>query len=180
MQKFEQVATKLSEIGIGQTGIVFGERSVVVDNLPWMSVYEWPIENIKPGEIASFGTLTYPFDNYTWAFVVGAIVGEFIILIIMQLVWSGVVEESTPTDFVYQGEDHNTCDIIITNALRIIYHRWLTIHLYLDRAKFVSGLAHKKWFQDQKNRSPQMDAPGQFLDNGLHVHSSISVGGHQI
>ena len=105
MQKVKQVATKLSELGIGQSGIVFGHRRFVVDNLPWMSVYQWPIQNIKPKEIASFDTLMYPFDNYTWAFVFGAIVGEFIILIIMQLVWSGLVRKSTPRDFVYQGEE---------------------------------------------------------------------------
>lgn len=98
----------MSELGIGQTAIVFGERSSVVDHLPWMSVYEWPIQNIKPKEIASFGTIMYPFDKYTWTFVSLAIVGEFITLIIMQLVWSGAVGISTPRDFVYQGEEYET------------------------------------------------------------------------
>ena len=61
-----------------------------------------------PNEIASFGILMYPFDSYTWAFVFGAAVGEFIILIIMQLIWSGVIGKSTPRDFVYQGKEYKT------------------------------------------------------------------------
>ena len=104
IQKSEQVASKLSELGIGQLGMVFNERRFIVDNLPWMSVYEWPIENIKPKEVASFATLMDPFDDFSWAFVFGAVVVEFVILIIMQLVWSHVAEKSTPKDFVYQGE----------------------------------------------------------------------------
>ena len=98
------VAMKQSELGIGQSGIAFNERRFVVDNLPWMSVYEWPIQNVKPKEIASFGTLVYPVDTYTWALVFGAVAAEFIILIILQLVWSNVAENPTPKDFVYQGE----------------------------------------------------------------------------
>ena len=109
IQKSEQVASKLSELGIGQLGMVFNERRFIVDNLPWMSVYEWPIENIKPKEVASFATLMDPFDNFSWAFVFGAVVVEFIILIIMQLVWSYVAEKATPKDFVYQGEKLIRC-----------------------------------------------------------------------
>ena len=144
MQKIKQVATKQSELGIGQSGIVFGNRRFVVDNLPWMSVYEWPIQTIKPKEIASFDTLMYPFDNYTWAFVFGAIIGEFTIMIIMQLVWSGLVGKSTPRDFVYQGEEYQKYDIFCKDILTIkykpIYHRWLTIYFYFDWTKFVTGL----------------------------------------
>ena len=95
---------KQSELGIGQLGIAFNERRFVADNLPWMSVYEWPIQNVKPKKIASFGTLIYPVDTYTWALVFGAMAAEFIILIIMQLVWSNVAAKSTPKDFIYQGE----------------------------------------------------------------------------
>ena len=47
--------------------MVFNERRFIVDNLPWMSVYEWPIENIKPKEVASFATLMDPFDDFSWA-----------------------------------------------------------------------------------------------------------------
>ena len=85
--------------------MVFNKRRFVVDNLPWMSVYEWPIENIKPKEIASFGTLTYPADSYTWYLVVGVVSAEFMILIIMQVLWSNAAGSSTPKDFIYQGEN---------------------------------------------------------------------------
>ena len=91
-------------MGIGTTAVVFGRRSVVVDYLPWMSVYEWPILTIKPKEIATFGTLSYPVDTLTWIFVVFAMMGEFIILIVMQIVWSSFVGKSTSRDIVYQGE----------------------------------------------------------------------------
>lgn len=77
----------------------------MVDYLPWMSVYEWPIENIKPNEIAFFGTLTYPLDSYTWYLIVAAMSAEFMILIIMQVLWSNAVGASKPKDFIYQGEN---------------------------------------------------------------------------
>ena len=54
--------------------------------------------------MASFRTLLYPYDTLTWAFVFGVAVGELAVLIIMQLVWSTVTKQSTPKDFVYQGE----------------------------------------------------------------------------
>ena len=83
----------------------FNERRLIVDTLPWMSAYEWHIENIMPNEIASFRTLLYPVDTYTWTFVFGVVVGEFALLIIMQFVWSYVAKQPTPQDFVYQGEN---------------------------------------------------------------------------
>ena len=54
--------------------------------------------------MASFRTLLYPVDTYTWTFVIGVAVGEFAVLIIMQLVWSYVAKQSNHKDFVYQGE----------------------------------------------------------------------------
>ena len=84
--------------------MTFNERRLIVDTLPWMSVYEWHIENVMPNEIASFRTLLYPVDTYTWTFVFGVVVGEFALLIIMQFVWSYVAKQPTPQDFVYQGE----------------------------------------------------------------------------
>ena len=75
-----------------------------MDTLPWMSVYEWQIENIMPKEMASFRTLLYPLDTFTWAFVFSVTVGEFAVLIIMQFAWSYVAQQSTPKYFVYQGK----------------------------------------------------------------------------
>ena len=70
-------------------------------------MYEWHIENIMPKEMASFRTLLYPFDTFTWVFVFGVAVGEFAVLIIMQLVWSYVAKQPNHKDFVYQGEKTN-------------------------------------------------------------------------
>ena len=98
------MSTKKAELGIGQASFT-SYRYELVDYLPWMSVYEWPVSSIKPKEIATLGTLSYPVDTSTWVFVAVAMMGEFIILIVMQIVWSSFVGKPISRDIVYQGKE---------------------------------------------------------------------------
>ena len=76
-----KVASKQSEIGIGQTGLIenyFQE----VDFLPPMTYSESIISQRKPKEIVSFTILIYPVDKYVWAFT---LFSSFIMFIALKL-----------------------------------------------------------------------------------------------
>ena len=75
------MASKQSEIGIGQTGLIenyFQE----VDFLPPMTYSESIISQRKPKEIVSFTILIYPVDKYVWAFT---LFSSFIMFIALKL-----------------------------------------------------------------------------------------------
>ena len=57
----------------------------------------------KPREIMSFDTITYPFDNYVWASTLSMIIAQFILLLIIQNVWSIASGKPNPQDYIFQG-----------------------------------------------------------------------------
>ena len=72
--------------------------------LPWMYMYEYPIKQRKPREIASFETLINPFDNIVWAFYIGCTITIFIILVVMQELWSKISGKASPSGYMFQGD----------------------------------------------------------------------------
>ena len=80
-----------------------GYRHLHVDYLPWMYFHEFVIIARKPSEISSFMALVYPLDLLTWIlYLLGTIV-IFLILIIMQKLWSRVSGEAYFPEYLYQG-----------------------------------------------------------------------------
>ena len=74
-----------------------------VDYLPWMYFYEFVIFGRKPLEISSFMALVYPLDHYTWILSLLGTIVVFLILTIMQKLWSDVSGEAYFPEYLYQG-----------------------------------------------------------------------------
>ena len=97
-----QVSEKNCEIGMGQT--VFATyRRQIVDYLPWMYFYEFIAHGRKPPEISSFKALVYPLDFFTWILSLLGTIVVFLILIIMQKLWSHASGEPYLPEYLYQG-----------------------------------------------------------------------------
>ena len=75
----------------------------LVDYLYCMYHHPWVILSKKPGQIASYDTIVYPFDFFTWIFTFSIIITEFIFLIGVQNLWSYASGEGNPRDYVFQG-----------------------------------------------------------------------------
>ena len=89
-------------MGIGQINLA-DYRYRIVDYLPAMNMFEYVMGSKKPGEIASYDTIIIPFDNYVWSFIFGCICAQFLLLVMMQHLYSNVTGTSNPTDFIYEG-----------------------------------------------------------------------------
>ena len=94
--------TKQSELGIGQSYFSHNTRKMV-DYLDYMYDNQFIFNTAKPQEIFSYGTITYPFDIYTWGLTCGLIIGEFMLLLVMQNLWSRVTGKSNPQDYIFEG-----------------------------------------------------------------------------
>ena len=89
-------------MGIGQI-FVRHYRYKQVDFLPYMYLHQLIITTGQPREIVSYDTIVYPFDIYVWGFAGGLIIVEFILLLVMQNLWSIIVSKQNPRDYFYQG-----------------------------------------------------------------------------
>ena len=98
---------KQSELGIGQIAIE-DYRFKSVDYLPTMYTSELFLMSQKPREIASYDTIILPFDKFVWAFMFGCICAQFLLLIVMQELYSTVTRTRNPDDFIYEG-NHDKC-----------------------------------------------------------------------
>ena len=97
-----QVSIKQSELGIGQTALT-GYRFQLVDFLPPMATNAYLIVSQKPQEITTYDTIINPFDKYVWLFMFFCIFTQFILLVIMQLLYSHVTGTEYVTDYIYEG-----------------------------------------------------------------------------
>ena len=97
-----QVFSKQTELGIGPTYFT-DYRYKLVDFLPAMYPEEVILASQKPKEITSYDTIILPFDKYVWSFTLGCIITQFLLLIIMQNLWSSVTGTSNPHDFMFEG-----------------------------------------------------------------------------
>ena len=75
----------------------------------------------KPKEITSYDTIIIPFDKYVWSFIFGCIYAQFLLLVIMQLLYSNVTGTRLPKDFIYEG------DLIVKETL--LKKTWLIMHI---------------------------------------------------
>ena len=57
----------------------------------------------KPNEIASYDTIVIPFEKNMWFATFGCIIAQFLLLVVMQLLWSHVSGTSNPEDFMFEG-----------------------------------------------------------------------------
>ena len=94
--------TKQSEIGIGQ--IYFASHNYkLVDYLHFMYDQPYIMISARPREISSYDTISYPFDIYTWGFTFGAILTQFVLLLVIQNLWSKAMGKNNPQDYIYEG-----------------------------------------------------------------------------
>ena len=97
-----QVSEKQSELGIGQPHLVANYANLV-DYLPPMYIFELFFASKKPGELATFDSIVIPFDKYVWAFMFGCICAQFLLLVLMQQLYSIVADTRNSIDFIYEG-----------------------------------------------------------------------------
>ena len=93
---------KQCELGIGQATLAH-YRYKLVDFLPPMYTYGEFLASQKPKELTSFDTIIIPFDKYVWFFMIGCICAQFLLLITMQHLYSGVTGTRKPRDYIYEG-----------------------------------------------------------------------------
>ena len=96
------MATKQAELGIGTSSIV-DYRYQVVDYLPWMFVYELSMTSQRPGEVASYDTLIYPFDYHIWVFIIVVTLAVFTVLLTMQKLWNNIYDGALTLDHIFKG-----------------------------------------------------------------------------
>ena len=75
--------------------------------MPPMYSFESFITSQKPKEIATYDTITIPFDRYIWSFAFGSICAQFLLLVIMQHLYSKVSGMQNCYDFIYEGVNGN-------------------------------------------------------------------------
>ena len=97
------MTTKQSEIGIGQCGFT-SYRYKLVDYLPWMYVYEFPLRTRLPTEKISYWAIVRPFGAYVWLFTFLSLAMVYLTLVIFQKLWANTSGETYILDYLYQGK----------------------------------------------------------------------------
>ena len=69
-----------------------------------MHVHEFVMEQRKPMPIASYETLINPFDIGVWVFSIASIITIFVVLVVMQKLWSKVSGKASPSGYMFQGD----------------------------------------------------------------------------
>ena len=72
--------------------------------IPWMYMNTFVMAQRKPMSIASFETLIRPYDGTVWAFYIGCTSMVFMLLIVMQTIWSSVSGKISPKGYMFQGD----------------------------------------------------------------------------
>ena len=75
----------------------------MVDYLDFMYERQVLMMSRRPRPIVSYDTIIHPFDYQTWLFTFTLIIVEFILLLLMQKLWSQVSGKPGPSDHVFQG-----------------------------------------------------------------------------
>ena len=89
-------------MGIGQPPLRY-YRYKIVDYLPYMYEQRYIFASGQPRVIVSYSTILDPFDVYVWGFTVSMIIAEFILLLVMQNLWSILQANPNPRDYIYEG-----------------------------------------------------------------------------
>jgi hypothetical protein len=83
-----------------------------VDYLPYMFLYEYNIQTIKPMEVSLYDILLYPFDNYIWSIAIVLTMLEIIIIMIMELMWYDTTGFHSTPNYIYEGTVLVDCHLI--------------------------------------------------------------------
>ena len=78
-------------------------RFEVVDFLPPMYMYEYIFRSKNPDQIASYNTIVYPFDVYTWTFITISMMAQFFVLLVTQNMWAVLSGNTNPQDYIFEG-----------------------------------------------------------------------------
>ena len=57
----------------------------------------------RPGEIATYDTIVYPFDAYIWILIIVSMMAQFLALFVIQNVWAFMSGDSNPKDYIFEG-----------------------------------------------------------------------------
>ena len=68
-----------------------------------MYTHEVYIGTPKPKEIASYETLTFPFDSNVWTFTLAVVIIELMILITTQKLWCDASGVPVTLNSIYEG-----------------------------------------------------------------------------
>ena len=76
-------------------------------------MYQVPhiLASARPQPIVTYDSIVYPFDIQVWGFTFACIIAQFILLLIMQYVWSKVSGRPNNIEYVYEGAYYGqTCN----------------------------------------------------------------------
>ena len=69
-----------------------------------MYAHNWALQSRRPKQVASYDTIVNPFDHFTWGFTFLSIVIQFLLLLLIQNVWSKASGAPNPDDYIYEGD----------------------------------------------------------------------------
>ena len=75
-----------------------------MDFLPPMYMHQNLLASQKPKEVTSYDTIVIPFETKVWIATICTIIAQFLLLSVMQILWSFVSETNFPDDFIYEGD----------------------------------------------------------------------------
>ena len=75
----------------------------MVDYLPYMYAHNIILASRRPKPVASYDTIVNPFDLVTWGLTFLIIIIQFLLLLLLQNVWSKASGAPNPDDYIYEG-----------------------------------------------------------------------------
>ena len=84
-------------------------RYEMIDYLPWMYLHNFEVQSQRPLPITTYDTLTYPFDIWTWRFLLGFSVFVSFFLVFIQKLWMHASGEQPPNGWLFQGNVTYKC-----------------------------------------------------------------------
>ncbi len=90
-------------MGMGQLSMMH-YRFQQIDYLSYMYQYQFLMASAQPKPIASYETLFYPFDWWTWLFCFVATMLNVVALIIIEISWRLATKTKASNDAGYEGD----------------------------------------------------------------------------
>ena len=75
----------------------------MVNYVPFMYHRPQILASARPKPIVTYDSIVYPFDLQVWGFTFACIITQFLLLQIMQCVWSKISGMQNRTDYIYEG-----------------------------------------------------------------------------
>ena len=136
----------------------------MVDYLDYMYEQQVWMMSGKPRSMVSYDTIIHPFDYQTWLSTFILIFVEFILLLVMQNIWSYASGKPRPPDYIFQGFNVATKSRFM-NSYEFCFRPLCLSHVHT----FIhtKTLDSKRRIQNQENLNPQMVVLWQCHYNGL-------------